>query len=433
MTVHPTHNGCEKTKAQREFTSTLAFATRAVHHGQEPDPATGALTTPIYQTSTFALDELGVNKGYQYARTHNPTRTALEECLASLEGARYGIATASGLAAVTVVASLLNAGDHVVVGEDVYGGVYRLFEKVLKRYNLSFSYVNARDVQQIENAVCSQTKLIWLETPTNPLLRLADLREIGKIAKRHNLIYCVDNTFATPYFQRPLEFGADVIVHSTTKYLSGHADVIGGAVITDREDLYEQLQFYTNASGCVPGPFDCYLTLRGVKTLSLRMREHERNATEVANFLEQHPAVEQVFYPGLPSFPQYELAKRQMTGFGGMVSFVVKGGLDNAKHLVRSTRLFQLAESLGGVKSLICHPSTMTHKPIPKDVQEQCGITDGLIRLSCGIEDARDLIADLAQALPAVAAGTVSGGKERQQKQQEQQEQQRELAASPAK
>lgn len=390
----------------REFTGSLSFATRAIHHAQEPDPTTGAISTPIYQTSTFVLEELGKNKGYQYARTHNPTRTALEECLASLEGARYGIATASGLAAVSVVASLLSAGDHVVVGEDVYGGVYRLFEKVLKRYNLSFTYVNARDVQQVENAITAQTKLIWLETPTNPLLRLADLGAIGKIAKRHNVIYCVDNTFATPYFQRPLEFGADVIVHSTTKYLSGHADIIGGCVITDREDLYQELQFYTNAVGCVPGPFDCYLTLRGLKTLALRMKEHERNALAVAEFLEQHPAVEAVYYPGLPSFPQYELAKCQMTGFGGMVSFVVKGGLENARHLTQTTRLFQLAESLGGVKSLICHPSTMTHKPIPKDVQEACGIVDGLIRLSVGIEEAADLIEDLRQALPATATAT---------------------------
>ncbi len=386
-------------ETHREFTSRLDFATRAIHHAQEPDSATGALSTPIYQTSTFVLEELGKNKGYQYARSHNPTRSALEGCLASLEGARFGIATASGLAAVSVVGSLLSAGDHVVVGEDVYGGVYRLFEKVLKRYNLHFTYVNARELSEVEAAIRPETKLIWLETPTNPLLNLADLKAIGEIAKRHNLIYAVDNTFATPYFQRPLEFGADVIVHSTTKYLSGHSDIIGGCVITDREDLYEELNFYTNAAGCVPGPFDCYLILRGLKTLALRMKEHQRNALAVATFLEQHDAVEKVFYPGLASHPQHELAKRQMTGFGGVVSFVVKGGFENAKSILHSTKLFALAESLGGVRSLICHPSTMTHKPIPKDVQEQIGIVDGLIRLSVGIEEGRDLIADLEQAL----------------------------------
>ncbi len=402
-----------KNNSHHEFTSTLDFATRAIHHGQEPDSATGALSTPIYQTSTFVLEELGKNKGYQYARSHNPTRSALEECLASLEGARFGIATASGLAAVSVVGSLLSSGDHVIVGEDVYGGVYRLFEKVLKRYNLHFTYVNARELSEVEAAIRPETKLIWLETPTNPLLNLADLKGVGEIAKRHSLIYAVDNTFATPYFQRPLEFGADVIVHSTTKYLSGHSDVIGGCVITDREDLYEELNFYTNAAGCVPGPFDCYLILRGLKTLALRMKEHERNAFAVATFLEQHEAVEKVFYPGLASHPQYELAKSQMSGFGGVVSFVVKGGFENAKSILHSTKLFQLAESLGGVKSLICHPSTMTHKPIPVDVQEHCGIVQGLIRLSVGIEEGRDLVADLEQALARTTA-PVAQAEERQ-------------------
>jgi cystathionine beta-lyase/cystathionine gamma-synthase len=384
----------------------LSFATRAIHFAQDPDAATGAIATPIYQTSTFVLEELGKNKGYQYARSHNPTRTALEKCLASLEGARYGVATASGLAAVSIVASLLKAGDHVICGEDVYGGVYRLFERVLRKYNIEFTYVNARVPAEVEAAVRPETKLIWLETPTNPLLRLADLQAIGDIAKKHKLLYAVDNTFATPYFQQPLKFGADIIVHSTTKYLSGHSDIIGGAVITDREDLYQELQFNTNATGCVPGPFDCFLILRGLKTLHLRLKEHQKNALAVARFLEAHPAVETVYYPGLPSHPQHELAKRQMTGFGGIVSFVVKGGLPAAKSFLHSTQLFQLAESLGGVKSLVCHPSTMTHAPIPKDVQEHCGIVDGLIRLSVGIEDADDLIADLTWGLSAVAAAT---------------------------
>jgi cystathionine gamma-lyase len=384
----------------------LSFATRAIHFAQEPDPTTGAIATPIYQTSTFVLEELGKNKGYQYARSHNPTRTALEKCLASLEGARFGVATASGLAAVSIVASLLKSGDHVICGEDVYGGVYRLFERVLRKYNIDFTYVNAREPQQVSDAVRPETKLIWLETPTNPLLRLADLKAIGEIAKKHNLLYAVDNTFATPYFQRPLEFGADIIVHSTTKYLSGHSDVIGGAVICDREDLYQELQFNTNATGCVPGPQDCFLILRGLKTLHLRLREHQKNALAIAKFLEAHPAVETVYYPGLPSHPQHELAKRQMSGYGGVLSFVVRGGLPAVKTFLHGTKLFQLAESLGGVKSLVCHPSTMTHAPIPKDVQVHCGIVDGLIRLSVGIEEENDLIADLGAALAVVAAPT---------------------------
>lgn len=384
----------------------LSFATRAIHFAQEPDPTTGAIATPIFQTSTFVLEELGKNKGYQYARSHNPTRTALEKCLASLEGARFGVATASGLAAVSIVASLLKAGDHVICGEDVYGGVYRLFERVLRKYNIDFTYVNARVPAEVEAAVRPNTKLIWLETPTNPLLRLADLAAIGEIAKKHKLLYAVDNTFATPYFQQPLKFGADIIVHSTTKYLSGHSDIIGGAVITDREDLYEELQFNTNATGCVPGPFDCFLILRGLKTLHLRLKEHQKNAIAVAQFLEAHPSVETVYYPGLPSHPQHDLAKRQMSGFGGIVSFIVRGGLPAAKLFLHSTQLFQLAESLGGVKSLVCHPSTMTHAPIPKDVQEHCGIVDGLIRLSVGIEDCDDLIADLTWALSSVAAAS---------------------------
>ncbi|MDX1988800.1 MAG: cystathionine gamma-synthase [Candidatus Obscuribacter sp.] len=382
----------------------LGFNTLAIHQGQDRDSATGALITPIYQTSTFVLDELGKNKGYQYARTHNPTRSALEECLASLEGAKYGIACASGLAAVSIVTDLLNAGDHVIVGEDVYGGVYRLFERVKKKFNIEFTYVNTADPSQIEKAIKPNTRLVWLESPTNPLLKLADLEAIGKITKHHNLLFAVDNTFATPYFQRPLEFGADIIVHSTTKYLGGHSDVIGGAIITNRDDLYEELKFYQNAGGAVPGPFDSYLILRGLKTLALRLKEHERNAFAVANFLSQHKFVKDVYYPGLPSHPQFDLAKKQMRGFGGVVAFVVEGGLEAARALVNGTELFQLAESLGGVKSLICHPASMTHAPIPKEVREPLGIVDGLIRLSVGIEDAPDLIFDLEQALSKAQA-----------------------------
>lgn len=375
------------------------FSTRAIHAGQDCDPTTGALNTPIFQTSTFVLEELGKNRGYQYARTHNPTRTALEECLASLENAKYALASASGLSAAYTVTNLLSQGDHVIVGEDVYGGVYRLFEQVLTRYGITFTYVNAQNLIDIEQAITPATKLVWIETPTNPLVKLADVRAIADLCHANGLLLAVDNTFATPYFQRPLDLGADVIIHSTTKYLGGHSDVIGGAIVTSNADLYERLQYHNNAVGAVPGPFDCFLVLRGLKTLKLRMREHEYNATAIANFLESHPSVERVLYPGLKSHSQHELATKQMTGFGGMLSFVVKGGLNAAAATVGSTKLFQLAESLGGVKSLICHPATMTHKPIPKEIREHCGIVDGLVRLSPGIEEADDLIADLDQAL----------------------------------
>ncbi|MBK9145225.1 MAG: cystathionine gamma-synthase [Candidatus Melainabacteria bacterium] len=387
----------------------LGFATAAIHAGQEADPTTGALITPIFQTATFVLEELGVNRGYQYARTHNPTRAALEQCLASLEGAEFGLATASGLAAASTVLNILSQGDHVICGEDVYGGVYRLFEQVYKRFGIEFTYVDARDSEAVEAAVRDNTRLIWVETPTNPLLRLADLGKIAAISARYDLIFCVDNTFATPCQQRPLALGADIVIHSTTKYISGHSDVIGGAVLTSSEALYEQLQFNQNAVGCVPGPFDCFLTLRGLKTLAVRVAAHERNASRVATFLDKHPGVEAVYYPGLKSHPQHELACQQMTGFGGMVSFVVRGGLEAARDVVGRTRIFQLAESLGGVKSLICHPASMTHKPIPKEVREHCGIVDGLIRLSVGIESEEDLIADLDSVLPRQTARAKSG------------------------
>jgi len=377
----------------------VKFSTRAIHVGQEPDPATGAIITPIYQTSTYAQEALGRHKGYEYARTQNPTRTALEQCLSSLENGKFGLAFASGMAACSTVMNLLSAGDHVIVGDDVYGGVYRLFERVLSRYKLSFTYVDARDTAQVEGAVRSDTKMLWLETPTNPLLRLADLQALAQLAKKHKLTSVVDNTFASPYFQNPLDLGVDIVVHSTTKYLGGHSDVVGGAVITSREDLAETLRFHQNAVGAVPGPFDCWLVLRGLKTLSLRMKEHEKNALAVARFLDQHPAIEKVIYPGLASHPQHDLAKRQMKGFGGMVSCVVKGGLEAAKKLLHGSRLFSLAESLGGVESLIGHPATMTHASIPREIREPRGIVDGLVRLSVGIEDADDLIADLKAAL----------------------------------
>ncbi|MBY0550832.1 MAG: cystathionine gamma-synthase [Candidatus Obscuribacterales bacterium] len=377
----------------------LKFATRAVLVGQEPDPSTGAISVPIYQTSTFLLEELGVNKGYQYARSHNPTRTALEKCLASLENGKYALTFSSGLAAASAVLNLLSQGDHVIVGEDVYGGVYRLFEKVFTRYGITFTYVNAADVDAVGAAILPNTKLLWLESPTNPILKLADIRSLTRLARQYAIVSVVDNTFASPYFQRPLDLGADVVVHSTTKYLSGHSDVIGGAVVTSCDQLYETIKFHQNAVGAVPGPFDCFLTLRGIKTLPLRMREHERSALAVAEFLESHPAVERVYYPGLESHPQHELAKSQMKGFGGVVAFVLKGGEIHARTLLNSTRIFGLAESLGGTRSLICHPASMTHAPVPYEVKQERGITDGLIRLSIGLEDVDDLICDLEQSL----------------------------------
>lgn len=380
----------------------MKFSTKAIHVGQEPDPTTGAIITPIYQTSTYVQEELGKHKGYEYARTGNPTRTALEECLASLESGKYGLCFSSGLGATNTVMNLLSSGDHVVVGEDVYGGTYRIFDKVFKRYGVEFTFVDSTDVRNTEKAIKPNTKMIWLETPTNPLLRLADLNAHVDLARTKKLISVVDNTFASPFFQRPLELGIDVVVHSTTKYLGGHSDVVGGAVITSRDDLYENLKFHQNAVGATPGPMDCWLVLRGLKTLAVRCREHQKNAIAIAEWLEKQDAIEKVYYPGLASHPHHELAKKQMHGFGGMLSVVVKGGADNAKKFLGGTKLFALAESLGGVESLIGHPATMTHGSIPKAEREARGITDGLVRLSVGIEDVDDLIADLSHALKGV-------------------------------
>lgn len=377
----------------------MKFSTKAIHVGQEPDPATGAIITPIYQTSTYVQEGLGQHKGYEYSRTHNPTRTALEQCLAALEGGEHGLAFASGMAACNTVMNLLSSGDHVIVGDDVYGGVYRLFERVMRRYNIDFTYVDASQTAEVEAAVRGQTKMLWLETPTNPLLKLADLATLSAIAREHNLISVVDNTFASPYFQRPLELGIDIVVHSTTKYLGGHSDVVGGAIVTARGDLNETLRFHQNAVGGVPGPFDSWLTLRGLKTLALRMQRHEENAMEIARFLDRHEKIEKVIYPGLPGHPQHQLAMKQMSGFGGMLSVVVRGGLPQAQKLLQRTKLFALAESLGGVESLIGHPATMTHASIPREIRESRGIVDGLVRLSVGIEDREDLIKDLERAL----------------------------------
>lgn len=377
----------------------MKFATKAIHAGQEPDPSTGAIMTPIYQTSTYVQTGIGEHKGYEYARSGNPTRTALESCLAALENGRYGLSFASGLAAESAVLSLLNPGDHIVSCDDLYGGTYRLFERIVGRYNITTDYVQVGDTAGYEKAIRPNTKLIWLETPTNPLLRLADIRAVAQIARQHNILLVVDNTFATPYFQQPLELGADIVVHSTTKYINGHSDIIGGAVVLNDEQVYEQLKFQQNAAGAVPGPFDAWLTLRGIKTLAIRMRQHQQNALAIAHFLSEHPRVESIYYPGLASHPDHALAKQQMSGSGGMVSFQFKGTIDDVDKVVRRFKVFSFGESLGGVKSLVCHPATMTHGSIPKEIREARGVNDTLLRISVGIEDAEDLIADLDQAL----------------------------------
>jgi cystathionine beta-lyase/cystathionine gamma-synthase len=374
------------------------FATRAIHAGQPPDPATGAVAVPIYQTSTFAQEAVGVHKGYEYSRSGNPTRAALETCLASLEGGRHGLAFASGLAATDCVMHWLNAGDHVVVMEDAYGGTYRLFRRVYERVGLRFSFVDATRLANVEAAFEPSTRLVWLESPTNPLLKLVDVAGVAALAHARQARVAVDNTFMSPYFQRPLELGADLVVHSATKYLGGHSDVVGGAIVVADDALYDELKFLQNAVGGVPGPFDAWLVLRGLKTLAVRMREHERNALAVAQYLARHPRVQQVHYPGLESHPQHELARRQMRGYGGMVSFEVGSG-ELARQVVQRTRLFTLAESLGGVESLVELPAPMTHASLPPEVRAALGITDGLIRLSVGIEDSADLLADLEQAL----------------------------------
>jgi cystathionine gamma-lyase len=376
------------------------FATRAIHVGQEPDSATGATIVPIYQTSTYTQQAPGRHKGYEYSRTANPTRTALEECVASLEGAEYGLAFASGLAATVATMSLLSSGDHVVAGDDLYGGTYRLFDKVLPRTGgLEFTYADTSDPASVEKALRPETKLLWIETPTNPLLTLSDIQGLSEMAHGRGVVVAVDNTFASPYFQNPLALGADIVVHSTTKYMGGHSDVIGGAVVTSDPDFYEAMKFYQNAAGGVPGPFDSWIVLRGLKTLAVRMRQHEENALAVAQFLQGHPEVDTVNYPGLPSHPQHELAKKQMSGFSGMVSFTLKGGAEAAYAAVQKTEVFHFAESLGGVESLITHPATMTHAAIPREQREARGVTDGLVRLSVGIEDKEDLIADLDRAI----------------------------------
>lgn len=376
----------------------LGFGTRAIHAGQEPDPTTGAIMTPVYQTSTYVQPELGRHLGYEYARTHNPTRQALEGNVASLEGGRFGVAFASGLAAVDTMAKLFSAGDHIICGEEVYGGTFRLFDRVLARLGLEFTFVDAGDPERIRAAVRPETRLIHVETPTNPMMQLTDLSAAATIAREAGAWLSVDNTFASPFNQRPLEHGADLVIHSVTKYLNGHSDMVGGMIVVQDEELHDRLRFLQNAAGAVPGPWDCWLALRGTKTLHLRMRAHNENGQRIAEWLEAHPAIERVYYPGLPSHPQHELARRQMSGFTGMISVDV-GTLERVRSLVNGTRIFALAESLGGVESLIGHPAMMTHASVPVETRQAMGMSDGLVRLSCGVEDVEDLLADLEQAL----------------------------------
>ncbi len=375
------------------------FSTRAIHAGQEPDELTGAVVVPIYQTSTYAQPAVGQPKGYEYSRTGNPTRTALERCIASLESGRHGLAFASGMAAESAIMQLLKPGDHTIAMDDLYGGTYRLFRRILEPMGLTFSFADLTDPQAIEAAFTDRTRMVWVESPTNPLLKLVDIAAISRLAHEHDALVVVDNTFMSPYLQQPLRLGADIVVHSATKFLGGHSDVIAGVLVVQRDDLRDQLAYIQNAVGAVPGPLDAWLVLRGLKTLAVRMREHDRNARLIAEFLQEHDRVERVFYPGLPTHPQHELAKRQMSGFGGMVAFEVHGGLPEARRMVERTKIFTLAESLGGVEALIELPAAMTHASIPAETRRERGVADGLVRISVGIEDVADLISDLDRAL----------------------------------
>ena len=387
----------------RVFEDDLAagFGTRAIHAGQRPEPLAGAIMTPVYLTSTYVQEGLGQNKGYEYARGKNPTREALERNVAALEGGTHGFAFASGVACVDSLMKLFKSGDHIVCGENVYGGTYRLFDRLLQNLGLSFSYVDTRDPQRIADAVTPRTVAILVETPTNPLMRLTDLSAVAEIAGRQRALLIVDNTFASPFFQRPFEHGAQIVFHSTTKYLNGHSDMIGGIAVVKDDELAAKLQFIHNAAGAVQGPFDSWLALRGTKTLHLRMPRHDENGRRIATWLADRLGAERVIYPGLPSHPQHALAKKQMTGFGGMISIDV-GTRERAAAILPRFRLFSLAESLGGVESLISHPASMTHASVPAERRTQLGITDGIVRLSCGVEDANDLLADLEQALAGV-------------------------------
>jgi cystathionine beta-lyase/cystathionine gamma-synthase len=379
----------------------MGFATDAIHAGQEPDPTTGAITTPIYQTSTYVQEELGKHKGYEYARTQNPTRSALEKNIAVLEKGYAGFGFASGMASITAVLMLLKSGDHVIVTDNVYGGTYRLFTRILSNLNLEFTFVDTSGLENIRKAITPNTRMLFVETPTNPLLTLTDLRLTANFCKDTNLLMVVDNTFMSPYFQKPISLGADIVLHSSTKYLNGHSDGVGGVAVVATEDLAGKLGFIQNSAGAILAPFESWLVLRGIKTLALRMEKHNENAMKIAEYLLRAKKVRKVYYPGLPDHPQHELAKQQCTGFGGMISFDVGSG-DKAKMLVESVRIFALAESLGGVESLIGHPVTMTHASVPKENRQKMGLTDSIVRLSVGIEDVEDLIGDLSYALDRI-------------------------------
>ena len=376
----------------------MGFSTDAIHAGQKPDPVTGAVITPIYQTSTYAQEELGKHKGFEYGRTHNLTRQSMEANIAALEKGKYGIAFSSGLAATHALMSLVKAGDHIVVSNNVYGGTYRLFELIMKDYELKFSWVDSSDLKNVENAIQKNTKLVYLETPTNPMLNLTDLSGASEICKKHNVISIVDNTFMSPYLQNPLSLGIDIVLHSSTKYINGHSDVIGGIIITDNEKVHDRLRYVQNAIGAVPSPFDCWLVLRSTKTLAVRMERHNKNAMVLAEYLFNSKIANKVYYPGLKTHPQHELAKKQMKGFGGMISADL-GDVEKAKKLLKNVKIFTLGESLGGVESLISHPASMTHASVPKAEREKMGLTDSLVRFSVGIEDIEDLISDIENAL----------------------------------
>ena len=380
----------------------MKFDTRVVRAEIEPDLTTGSVVPPIYQTATYVLPEVGRDKGYDYTRSANPTRQMLEQYLAAIEGGKYGVCFSSGMSAVDSCLKLLSSGDHIICSDDVYGGVSRHFNQILTRYNLHFSYVDTTDPENVKAALKPETKMLWIESPTNPLMKVTDLEVMAEISKENGLYYGMDSTFATPVFLRPLEFGADMVVHSTTKYLSGHNQLIGGAVITNREDIFEEMKFVQKTIGAVPSPFDCWLTMLGAKTLHLRMSRHSDNAQIVAEFLESHPKVAKVAYPGLPSHPQHEIAKRQMDGFSGMMCFELEGGISAGKLLMNSVELCALAESLGAVETMITHPASMTHADVPEEERHARGLTDGLVRLSVGIEDPEDIVDDLKMALEKV-------------------------------
>ncbi|MFM7661283.1 MAG: cystathionine gamma-synthase [Bacteroidota bacterium] len=378
----------------------MKFATKAIHAGVEPDPATGAIMTPIYQTSTYVQEAVGKHKGYEYSRTLNPTRHALEQNIAAIENGKYGACFGSGLAAIDCVIKMLNPGDEVISTNDLYGGSYRIFTTIFQKYGIKFHFVNMQNPEEVRNLVNSKTRMIWVETPTNPMMNIVDIEAMSKIAKSCGAWVCVDNTFATPYLQTPLDLGADIVMHSVTKYLGGHSDVIMGALVTSNDEIAKEMYRIQNSSGAVTGPMDSFLVLRGIKTLHLRIQRHCENGEKVANYLNQHSKIEKVYWPGFESHPNHTIAKKQMRGFGGMISFTLKGNkLEDALEVVKKVHLFSLAESLGGVESLIGHPATMTHASIPKEIREQSGVVDSLIRLSVGIEDSEDLINDLEKAL----------------------------------